>query len=475
LCVEFLPAREENKVLKEKVKNLSARVSLLEVENEALKAEAEIYRRDASTTLTPTSVTTENIYQNPLVSVESSKSDIVADSIFIQSGNGIYVQDPPTLLFSKIHQSANPLCCALCPDDLCLVVGGADSNLRFVPWQFYTTTSSSSNHERKSVIDMSSHASDVASYLACDAPVLCAAISPVLRNVVVAGCMDGRIQCAKFHSNYSGSYKIHRQMALPDPNLLVTLKHGKFVNKVVWSPTEPIVATSSADGTIFIYKALKTGLDLDEITLTRVETLHLEGSVEALEFVNAHTLICYVRDMCQLLQFDLSHCLSHCHDTSTGNHHHHPIKRSFINLNSGTLGTAGFDDHVSFAVMDIQTHSSGVGTAATCPIVVMATDTSRNIVMDLRTHKIVRNLYGHSNDHYSHPRAKFSYNGQYVYGNSQDDGTVAVWDIATSKIVTRLHGATLPIRDMFSSCYSDTLVTTSFDKMTNIWHLDNKE
>jgi WD40 repeat protein len=99
----------------------------------------------------------------------------------------------------------------------------------------------------------------------------------------------------------------------------------------------------------------------------------------------------------------------------------------------------------------------------------LATDTSRNIIVDFETGKQIRNLYGHKNDGYSQPKVAWSQNGQYLYGNTQDDCNICVWDIASATIVQRLEGHSNPIRDMYSSPGTETLVTTSFDKKTHIW------
>jgi WD40 repeat protein len=100
----------------------------------------------------------------------------------------------------------------------------------------------------------------------------------------------------------------------------------------------------------------------------------------------------------------------------------------------------------------------------------LATDTSRNIVMNIEKATIIRNLYGHKNDGFSQPKVAWSQNGQYLFGNNQEDSSVCVWDIASSAIIKKLEGQHgQPVRDMYSSSLTHTLVTTSFDKKTVIW------
>jgi hypothetical protein len=69
-------------------------------------------------------------------------------------------------------------------------------------------------------------------------------------------------------------------------------------------------------------------------------------------------------------------------------------------------GTGCFDEHVSFAVLSLQPSPYGGKYLA------LATDTSRNIIMESGTDRIVRNLYGHKNDGFSNPKVAWSSNGQ---------------------------------------------------------------
>jgi COMPASS component SWD3 len=124
--------------------------------------------------------------------------------------------------------------------------------------------------------------------------------------------------------------------------------------------------------------------------------------------------------------------------------------------------TGGFDNHVSFAVMHLVLSPDGRYICA-------ATDTSRNIIIQVQTSNIIRNLYGHKNDGYSQPRIAWSSYGQYILGNTQEDNSICVWDIASAKMVRKLEGHGGQIRDIFSSKVVDTVVTVSYDKSVKIW------
>jgi WD40 repeat protein len=191
------------------------------------------------------------------------------------------------------------------------------------------------------------------------------------------------------------------------------------------------------------------------VSIDVIKTMHFNDAVEAMCFVNnGDTLCCYIRGTSYLSYFDLKD----------------GFKVSKMSLNGGTVGNGGFNEHVSFAVLAMQpSPCSG-------KYIALATDTSRNIIMEVGTERIVRNLYGHKNDSYSNPNIAWSNNGQYLYGNSQDDNCIFVWDIASTSIVKRLdenyggHGGF--VRDICSSSHSDTVVSVSFYKSAKVWLRD---
>ena len=221
-----------------------------------------------------------------------------------------------------------------------------------------------------------------------------------------------------------------------------SIKHAKYVRRLAWSPNDNILATASADGNVQIHKLNWNLFDSSTVTLERIQTLQLSGPVESMCFHKDH-LCCHARGTPHLMYFDLNNNFA----------------QSKINLNQGP-GNAGFDEHVSFAVMDMSPYGDYLA---------LATDTARNIVVDWKTGRQIRNLYGHQNDSFSQPKIAWSQNGQYLYGNSQNDSVICVWDVASSEMVDRLEGHSNAVRDMFSSRSTDTLVTTSFDKKTQIW------
>ena len=435
---QLTSTRGENKVLQAKVKELSVRVHELKAENEALKAEVEMYRADFAAGRS-SSAGGGSEHGDAGESKEALVDDGAND--FVTSGDGLYPSDPAVTL-PKIHAKANPLCCSLHPDDSLLATGGADSNVKLLTWGSALAPGDESS--AKAVEDSIS--------IACGAPVICCAFAQQGKSVpvVAAGCMDGSVKLA-----YCGL-----DIDAPKDRLLKStgdgkgIKHGKYVKTICWSPSEPVVASASADGTVQLTRVGDVNSEAGTVTLEVVQSIHLDGAVEAMAFVdNGNKLCCYVRGTSYLSYFDLRD----------------EYKQSKMSLNGGSAGTGCFDEHVSFAVLSLLPSPDG-------KYIALATDASRNIIMETGTERIVRSLYGHKNDGFSNPKIAWSTSGQYLYGNSQDENCICVWDIASSSIVKRMDesagGHSGFVRDIYSSKSTDTVTSVSFDKTAKIWLRD---
>eukprot|EP00984_Skeletonema_dohrnii_P002086 scaffold692_cov114-Skeletonema_dohrnii-CCMP3373.AAC.7 len=116
---QLTSAREENRVLLAKVKDLTIRVHELNATNAALLAEVEMYRAEFASTKSSSGI---GSYVG-----EESKEALVDDGAddFVTAGNGIYASDPAVTL-PKMHGISNPLCCSLHPNDTLMATGGAD-------------------------------------------------------------------------------------------------------------------------------------------------------------------------------------------------------------------------------------------------------------------------------------------------------------------------------------------------------------
>ena len=425
---QLTSAREENRVLLAKVKELTVRVHELNASNAALLAEVEMYRAEFASSKSSSAIS-DNIE-------EESKEALVDDGAddFVTAGNGMFASDPAVNL-QKMHGISNPLCCSLHPNDTLLATGGADGNLILCRWGVALAPGEESS--KKAVNDSIK--------VSCGAPVICSAFAQGNKGrgcpLVAAGCMDGSVRIIHCGLDLEASTS----------RVLHSFKHEKYVKTICWSPSEQLMASASADGTIKLHRVgsvmnMFDGSDADEFSLEIIQSMHFDGPVEAMCFVdNGKSLCCYVRGTSYLTYFDLKD----------------DYKQSKYSLNGKAAIGDRFDDHVSFSVLSLQSSPNGKYVAA-------ATDVARNIIMEAKSDRIVRNLYGHNNDGFSNPKIAWSSSGQYIYGNSQNENCVCVWDVASAAMVKRLEGDGF-VRDIYSSSTTDTVATVSFDKTAKVW------
>lgn len=415
LYVSFvLAARAENTVLQQRVKELTAQVKVLQLENESLKAEIEIYRQEAAL---------PSFSQLAL----GSSTNTAPNSVFIKAGDGVYPNHAEIVL-NNLHGVSNPLCCSLNADETILATGGADGSLSLTRWGSVYSSSAEETVQ-------------AATRYSLGTPVVCTAFSFVVKNMVAAACMDGKVYLVN-SKNATTSHHNDNQTLVVAPKA-----HSKYVKSIAWSCHEPVLATASADGSIHIYRITAPTAFAPEINVQFVTSLHLNDPVETCIFLPNQKFICHVRGTPFLQYFHASTF---------------ELEQQ-VNLN---VDSAGYDHHVSFTIMDLQLSPNQQYLAA-------ATDANRNMVLDLNG-AIVRNLYGHMADGYSTPKIVWG-NDSYVMSNTQDEGALCVWDVASSQLVERLKlPHTQPIRAICSNG-RNLVVSTSFDKHTCLWTCNKNE
>jgi len=343
---------------------------------------------------------------------------------FVKMGNGMYCKEAAVTL-QNIHGMSNPLSCALNSDDTLLATGGADMCLTLIPWGMALAPNSAAMEETM----------NKSRKISLSSAVICAEFSHNSRSgagFIATGGMDGAVSILR----YSNTDEIQL--------LQSNIKHGKYIKSLHWSPTKyghtSILASASADGTLFLSK-----VDEDTSRIYTMEQLRFDGPLEAFCFLDHGSILCvHVRGTTYLSYFYIEQ----------------NFKQKKLTLNTSAFN----DEHVSFTVLSLVPSPCGKYIAA-------ATDVSRNIILDAKTCRQVRNLYGHVNDGYSTPKIGWSSNGQYLYGNTQNEASICVWDISSSSIVNKLQGHDGQIRDLYSSTLSDTFVTVSYDKTAKIWLL----
>ena len=441
-------AREENKVLQAKVKELRDRVHELSVENQALLCEVEEYRREKLASGTKSAPASLHDGIGPLPSQQQAPSD----DEFVVSGNGTYT-DEAAVTLKSLHASSNLLSCALSKDCTVLATGGADSYVSLCQWGGALAPTD----------DAAAKVVSSAARVRCDAPVICVGFGQADggSSIVAAGCMDGSVKLVEYgagvgDSTTSMGARLLKPFGDPPETAAAAasggIKHAKYVKVVAWSASASLLASASADGTIVLTKVGKPDED-GAVKIEKVQTMHLPGAVEAMCFLDdGDTLCAYARDTAYLSYFDLQKL------DSEG------AKQTKVTVNESCV--KGFEEHVSFAIMCLVPSPNGKYVAA-------ATDTSRNIIFEKGSPRQVRNLYGHKNDGFSVPKIAWSSSGQYILGNTQDDCSICVWDIASGDIVKKLDdkvgGHSGQVREIFSSPTSDTVATASFDKTAKIW------
>jgi WD40 repeat protein len=329
-----------------------------------------------------------------------------------------------------------------------LATGGADSFVSICRWGGALAPTD----------DAAARVVDGAARVRCDAPVICVGFGQVGggASMVAAGCMDGSVKLVEYGAGVgdatSGMGARLLKTLGDDSEATTGIKHAKYVKVVAWSASASLLASASADGSIQLSRVGQPDED-GAVKIEKVQTMHLPGSVEAMCFLDdGDTLCAYARDTAYLSYFDLKNL------DSEG------ATQTKVTVNESCV--KGFEEHVSFAIMCLVPSPNGKYVAA-------ATDTSRNIIFEKGSPRQVRNLYGHKNDGFSVPKIAWSSNGQYIYGNTQDDCSICVWDIASGDIVNKLDdkmgGHTGQVREIFSSPTSDTVATASFDKTAKIW------
>lgn len=231
-----------------------------------------------------------------------------SDDDFITSGNGVFPCDPAVTL-EKVNGDANPLCCALNPDDSLLITGGADASLTLMKWGMALAPGEEAT--KKAV--------EEAIKIPCDGPPICCAFAQVDNGrsfpVVAAGCMDGSIRLAYCGNDLDTSKSGKDRILLPEAANGAGInekgiKHSRYVKTVCWSPSAPVLASASADGTIQLTRIGNGPLNVDnfcgKVSMKVIQSVHFSDPVEAMCFLNGgDTLCCYVRGTSYLTYFDL--------------------------------------------------------------------------------------------------------------------------------------------------------------------------
>jgi WD40 repeat protein len=319
-----------------------------------------------------------------------------------------------------------------------------------------------------------------------DAPVVAVASVDIQRGVVViaAGLMNGRVVLVTVSTRPNLTLSVQEDSTLSPP------RHSKYVTALAWGSSSSLddatvwLASSSADGTIHVSTVVQQSTENDDdddtpttrVTATHCKSLHFDEAVPCLCWCRG-TIYAYVRGTPHLTCIQIPTEKSSLQDYVV----------TKLHLNAHPL-----DDHVSFAVLQLQPSPDGRFLAA-------ATDANRHVILDvsLQPPRIVQNLYDHDADAYSSPKVAWSTNGLYLYSNTQHDARLLVYEIASGRVVATLNAmattpssapnatattastaavvASLPvhvrpIKDLYSATtQTNMVVTISFDRNLVAW------
>ncbi|KAF1334337.1 Wd40 repeat-containing protein, partial [Globisporangium splendens] len=302
---------------------------------------------------------------------------------------------------------------------------------------------------------------------AASAPVLDLAFNPNPRFAAyfIAAFMDGKHGVYRLVEG-DGEWQVREIQLFHDHT-----RPGAM--KVAWNPNGELFATGASDKSLHVYQcAGLSDTDGEAASVAKIKSFFFNGTVEAITFVPAvsperqsqeevydtvearnELLVIAVRDDCYVHYVD---CVT--------------FEKERINMNHDGI------EHVSYTIMDLRISPSG-------KYLLAATDTSRHFVFQVKTNVVLRNLYGHKAGAYSQPRAVWHPSEKYVLSNTEDNGEVMVWCVASERVVETISAHDALVRDL--SCgittqqaSSDgvnaqvTLVTVSYDKRLKVWGLD---
>ena len=315
----------------------------------------------------------------------------------------------------------------------------------------------------------------------------------------------------------------------------LTLRHHtKYAVAVRWSPDGRFLASCSYDKSVCLYN-IKRVLQQSEIEglgpknlnhqrgleATRMATMRLSSTPESIVFVPAASttdsvnvlglgeengarweLVIAARDRCTLIHLD---CDSHFgayqeieSDARQEAGTQCRLLKSFTHLNEHS-----WDTHVSFAPLALAllscpqplSRSSSHQEQDKCGqheveqrqlryqhFLLVATDKHLHFLTPLHHHHRLRRFAGHNCGDYGKPRMAFAPTGQYLYGTSEGDNGVCVWDVASGAVVGWLGGQvggghTGAVKDIccnrlnrVGSLDTDVMVATgSIDHSVIIW------
>ncbi len=341
---------------------------------------------------------------------------------------------PPAVLASVIpHPWSNPLSIVVLPppNSGTLLTGGADGIVRSYVWSMW---------------DESGDASATPVPSKC-MQLMCEFSSPVIKlateqsGIVAVGTMDGKVHLTTLVS----SSPLSRS---PPPVPSVVHKHKKYVTSLAFSHSGLKLASACASGMIHVSSIsddVSTSTS-SSFQVTPLLSLPHQAAITALTFQpKTSALVYHIADSANIIVHSLPTSTSQTSDIST------------ITLN----GDRAWDTHSSFSILSISAHPDPEK-----PYLVLATTTSRSIVMDWEGNQL-KNYYGASSDAYSTASASFTSCGSHIVASS-DTGELII-DELRSDDRTKLKAHTSKVRSFYVDRHTNTVASVGFDKKIKVF------
>lgn len=408
--------------------------------NEALQALQQRYDRlDASTTKQIQDLTDENellaeanrlLLEKQATNIPVSSRDALG---FLQVPDELLLPGPALefhqlVAIDNVHSFGNLLCVsAHATKSEILITGGADKSVCVHNWK---------SGQKLCVVETS-------------APVLALAFNPKpeLADYFVAAGMDAKHAVYKLEQ-HEEQWNVRLVCKFHDHN-----RQGAF--KLAWSASGLFFATGSSDKSLNIYQLSQ--LEGPGERIEKVTSFYFNGSVTAIVFAPASVSERKAANYHELLVVAVrDDCYVHYVDCST-------FTKERIIMNTDGI------EHVSFTIMDLSLSPSG-------KFLLAATDSNRNFIFAMKQNVALRNFYGHKAGPYSQPRAIWHPSEKYVISNTEENGTVFVWSIASEQVVETLEAHEALVRDLVgltpvAPASSTMLATVSYDKRLKVWGL----
>lgn len=330
-------------------------------------------------------------------------------SIILEDGKYNY----PDFLYIDLpdhHSNKNIICSKLFPNDYnYLISGGTDSNLILT----HLTPTRNPKYNKIS--------------LKLSSPILCIDIKPIDNDIIIVGCMDGKIYIIQIIDKDDEKEMIIKSVITNDNN--------KYVSCIKFSNDGEYFASGSNNKICNIY-------DLNDIN--PLKSFYFNNNVECIEWYKENEILNLIIGIID------SDCLYYIQFPN------YDISEISLNENN--------DTYVSFSVMDMKVSYDN-------KYLGIITDKCSIIIYLLHTNNIIWKLYNDVCDIYYNPKICWDKEGKYVICNIQSNNNIVFWSLSTQKIFYRINDNKQIIRDINLQYINDQiyLTTSSYDKSIKIY------